>query len=111
MDGCHRYDAAKKTIKSIIQMNGMPKANMFVETRAMISAFDLNSVLSESGTISTRAAAKMGGSTPNKARYPVIKPSPDMFVIATLCFSRKALIWRAAPINRARVISYVCVQP
>ena len=52
-DGCHSYDAAKKTRNRIMHVNGMPKANMFVETRAMISAFDLNRVLSESGTTST----------------------------------------------------------
>ena len=84
MDGCQSYDAAKKTIKSIIQMNGMPKANMFVEIRAMISAFDLNSVLSESGTISTMVAAKIGGSTPNKARKVVTALKLNMFPIVTL---------------------------
>ena len=70
-EGCHSYDAAKKTIKSSMHVNGMPKVNMLIEIRAMISAFDLNRVLSESDTPDAKVAAKTRGSTPNKARYPV----------------------------------------
>ena len=82
-EGCHSYDAAKKTRKNSMHVNGMPKANMFVKIRAIISAFDLNRVLSESGTANATVAAKTRGSTPTKARYPV-KARPNMFPIVTL---------------------------
>ena len=90
MDGCHRYDAAKKTIKSIIQMNGMPKAKMFLKTRAMISVFDLNRFLVVFGTPSNPVAAKAVGITPSKARYKVMVPRCAI-LLTVVCLSRNAL--------------------
>jgi hypothetical protein len=91
MDGCQSYDAAQKTIKSIIQINGMPKANMFLMTRAIISVFDLNRVLIVFGTPSTPAAAKAVGIAPNKARYTVMVPRWTILATVFACLSRNAL--------------------
>ena len=91
MDGCQSYDAAKEPIKSIIQTNGMPKANMFLMTRAIISAFDLNRFLIVFGTPSTPVAAKTVGITPSKARNTVMAPRCVILATVFVCLSRNAL--------------------
>ena len=67
-EGCQSYDATLKTRESIIHENGMPKVNMLKKIRAIISVFDLNRTLSDSGKVSTMITATRRGSAPNKAR-------------------------------------------
>ena len=72
-------------------MNGMPKANMFLKTRAIISVFDLNRVLIVFGTPSNPVAAKAVGITPRKARYTVMVPRCVILANVFVCLSRNAL--------------------
>jgi len=78
-------------VKIVMHVNGIPKANMSIKTRTIISVFDLNSVLRQSGTVSTIITAKPVGKTSNKARYAERALMPNMFPKAALCLSRKVL--------------------